>query len=225
MRRVFLFVLVLVPTMAAAQDHRWELTPTVGFRWGGTILIDAETNVISTGLHRVDLANGGEYGLRLGFLLSESLGLELMYSKELTEFKDKQGLFGEEPGSTTPPGATGTLNTDVENWQLGLTWTILKGSTRPYLVFAGGQTTITSETPLPKETAFTLALGAGVKVDLSKSLGLLFEVRHSRSDTDQDNTVTVEWEHIDCPQTCRYTYGYDDTFSQTSLTAGLIVEF
>lgn len=225
MRRAILFVLVLVPAMAFAQDHRWELTPTVGFRWGGTVLLEAETNVITTGLHKIDLANGGDFGLRLGFLMTKSLGLELMYSKELTEFKDKQGLFGEVPGSTTPPGATGTLNTEVAMWQLGLTWHLLQGKTRPYLVFAGGQTTIQSESPLPNETAVTFALGAGVKIELSSTLGLLFELRYSRSDTDTDNTVLVEWEHIDCPETCRYIYGYDDTFSQTSLAAGLIIAF
>lgn len=223
MRRAILFVLVFAPAVAFAQDHRWELTPTVGFRWGGTVLVDVNTH--KTGLFRVDLANGSDFGLRLGFLMTKSLGLELMYSKEFTEFRDNQGLFGEEPGGTTPPGATNTLNTNVSNWQLGLTWHLLKGKTRPYLVFAGGQTTISSDSPLPKETALTFALGGGVKIEMSEHLGLLFELRYSRSDTDPNNTVLVEWEHRDCPETCQYTYGYDDTFSQTSLAAGLIIGF
>lgn len=223
MRRAILFVLVLAPTMAFAQDHRWELTPTVGFRWGGTILL--EENAYQPGLYRVDLANGGDFGLRFGFLMTKRFGLELMYSKEFTELKDKQGLFGEEPGSTTPPGATGTLNTDVSTWELGLTWHILTGKTRPYLVLGVGQSTISSETPLPEETALTVGLGAGVKIEMSSHFGLLFELRYNRSDTDPENTVLVEWEHRDCDGTCQYTYGYDDTFSQTSLAAGLIIAF
>ena len=225
MRRLVLFVLVLAPVMVHAQDHRWELTPTVGWRMSGAIIIDAETNVITTGRHEVDFASGGEYGLRVGFLMSKSLGLEFMFSKQLSEFKDNQGLFGEEPGGTTPPGATGTLNTDVVNWQLGLTWELLHGNTRPYLVFAGGQTTIQTEAPLPEDTVLTLAIGAGVKVRMSDRLGLLFELRYSRSDTDDEKSAVVEWEHIDCPETCRYTYRYDETFEQTSLVAGLIVKF
>ena len=223
MRRAILFVLVLAPTVVFAQEHRWELTPTVGYRMGGTILL--EENAYQPGLYKVPLANGGEFGLRIGWLMSQSLELELMYSKQLTELKNNSGLFGEVPGGTIPSEATGTLDTDVSTWQLGLVWHILKGSTRPYLVFAAGQSTIESKTPLPKETALTLGLGAGVKIDLSSTLGLLFELRYLRSDTDEGNTVLVEWEHRDCVGTCQYIYGYDSVFSQTSLAAGLIIGF
>lgn len=223
MRRVLLFVLVFAPAVVFAQEHRWELTPTVGFRWGGTILL--EENAYQPGLYEVPLANNGEFGLRFGWLMSQSLELELMYSKQLTELKDNQGLFGEVPGGFIPEDAIGSLDTDVATWQLGLVWHILTGSTRPYLVFGAGQSTITSNTPLPDETALTLGLGAGVKIELSNTLGLMFELRYFRSDTDEGNTALLEWEHRDCEGTCQYLYGYDSSFSQTSLAAGLIIAF
>lgn len=226
MRRVILFVLMLAPAVAFAQDHRWELTPTVGLRWGGNLLLDENAYyTYLPGLYEVPLANNGEFGLRFGWLMSKSLELELMYSKQLTEFKDNHGLFGEVPGGFMPEDAMGPLDTDVATWQLGLVWHILTGHTRPYLVFGVGQSTITSVTPLPDETALTLGLGAGVKIDLSETLGLLFELRVMRSDTDEGNTVLLEWEYRDCVGTCQYTYGYGDTFSQGSLAVGLIIAF
>jgi hypothetical protein len=148
-----------------------------------------------------------------------------MYSHQFSELKDKDGLFGEEPGGTTPEGATGTLSTDVATWQLGLIWHLLRGDTRPYLVAAAGQSTVSSDTPLPDETATTYGLGAGVKIAMSSRLGMLFELRYNISDTDADNTRLVEWEHRDCVGTCQYTYGYDADFEQVSLLAGLIVKF
>jgi hypothetical protein len=148
-----------------------------------------------------------------------------MYSHQFSELRDKDGLFGEEPGSTTPIGVSDTLSTDVSTWQLGLTWHILKGSARPFITVAAGQSSITSDTPLPDETAVTYGLGAGVKVDMSSRLGFLVEVRYNRSDTDTDNTELVEWEHRDCEGTCEYTYGYENPFDQVSLVAGLIIMF
>lgn len=225
MRRAVFFVLALLPALAFAQDHRWELTPTVGYRWGGTVSLYAAAYDPEPRLYEVDLEKGGEVGLRLGLLVSRSFELELMYSRHFSELKDQDGLFGEEPGSTTPPGATETLSTDVATWQLGLVWHLLSGDTRPYLVLAAGQSSISSDTPLPDETATTYGLGVGVKVDMSSRLGMLFELRYNRSDTDADNTVLVEWEHRDCVGTCRYTYGYDADFDQVSLVAGLMIKF
>lgn len=225
MRRAIFFVLVLVPSVTLAQDHRLELTPTVGYRWGGTVIIDADAYLPEPRLFEVELATGGEVGLRLAFLVSRSLGLELMYSYRFSELRDKNGLFGEEPGGTTPIGAAEPLSTDVATWQLGLVWHVFTGPTRPYFVLAAGQSSITSDTPLPDETALTYGLGAGVKLDMSSRLGMLFELRYNRSNTDADNTRVVEWEHRDCEGTCRYIYGYDSSFEQLSLVAGLVVKF
>ncbi len=222
---LILFVLVWLPAETFAQDHRWELTPTLGYRWGGTITVDADAYEPAPRLVEINLETGGEFGLRLGVLLSRSFELELMYSFQSAELKDKDGLFGEEPGGTTPEGVTGTLDTDVATWQLGLTWHILTGSTRPFLTLAAGESSITSDTPLPDETALTYGLGAGVKIAMSSRLGMLFEVRYNRSDTDADNTRLVEWEHRDCEGTCRYLYGYGADFDQVSLVAGLIIMF
>jgi hypothetical protein len=173
----------------------------------------------------VNLATNGELGLRLAYLITPSLGLELMFSRQYTELKDNHGFFGEEPGGFVPAEATGVLDTDVSTWQLGVVWHFKEGPTRPYVLVAVGQSTIDSVTPLPDETAVTYGLGFGVKLEMSSSLGLLFEARFNRSETDQDNAAVLEWEHRDCVGTCSYTYRYDDTFSQSSLVAGLVIEF
>ena len=37
MRRLIVLVVVLFPALSMAQHSRFELTPTVGYRWGGGI--------------------------------------------------------------------------------------------------------------------------------------------------------------------------------------------
>ncbi len=223
MRRLMFFLVFIAPVAALAQEHRFELTPTVGYRWGGSVVL--EENAFQPGVYDVDLATNGELGLRLGYLLTPALGLELMFSWQDTELKDNHGFFGEEPGGTVPAEATGVLDTDVMTWQLGLVWHFMDGPTRPFVLIAAGQSMIDSKTPLPDETAFTYGLGAGVKIELSSRLGLLFEARFNRGETDEDNSALVEWEHRDCVGTCSYTYRYDTSFSQGSLVAGLIIAF
>lgn len=223
MRRLVFFMLLIAPVAAMAQEHRFELTPTVGYRWGGSVVL--EENAFQPGVYDVDLATNGELGLRLGYLLTPALGLELMFSWQDTELKDNHGFFGEEPGGLTPAEATGVLDTDVMTWQLGLVWHFMDGPTRPFVLIAAGQSMIDSKTPLPDETALTYGLGVGVKIELSSRLGLLLEARFNRGETDEDNSALVEWEHRDCVGTCSYTYRYDNSFSQGSLVAGLVIAF
>jgi opacity protein-like surface antigen len=223
MRRLVVLVTLVLPAMAAAQEHRWELTPTVGTRWGGSIVLEEEA--YKPGTYEVNFSNGGEFGLRLGYNLNPSFEIEAMISHQVTELRDNQGLFGEEPGGFYPQDVTGPLDTDVTSWQVGLLWHFMEGSTRPYLVVAAGQTRIDSDTPLPSDTAFSYGLGAGVKFDMSERLGLLIEARYIRTETDPDVSAAIEWESRDCVGVCRYDYRYDDSMSQTSLAVGLIIGF
>jgi opacity protein-like surface antigen len=223
MRTLIVLVALAVPMVASAQEHRWELTPTVGTRWGGSVVL--EEDAYKPGSYDVNFSNGGEFGLRLGYHLTPAFQLEVMVSHQTTEFRDNQGLFGEEPGGFLPQDVTGALDLEVTTWQVGLLWHLMEGSTRPYLVVAAGQSAIDSETPLPSDTALTFGLGAGVKFDLSDRLGLLLEARYNRSETDPDASATIQWEHRDCVGLCSYEYRYDDSMSQTSLVAGLVIGF
>ncbi len=223
MRRLIFFVLLIFPVAVSAQEHRFELTPTIGYRFGGSMIL--EENAFEPGVYEVDFATNGELGLRLGYLMTPALELELMFSRQYTEFKDNQGLFGEDPGGFIPVEATNYLDVDVTTWQLGLVWHLLQGPTRPYLLVAVGQSNIHSVTILPDETALVYGLGAGVKLEFNARLGLLLEARFNWGDTDPNNSAVLEWEHRDCVGTCSYTYRYDDAFDQASLVAGLIIKF
>jgi len=223
MRRLVFFIVLMVSVMASAQEGRFELTPTVGYRWGGSVVV--EENAFKPGVYDVDLATNGELGFRLGFLMTPALELELMFSWQDTELKDNKGLFGEDPAGFIPAEAAGVLDTDVTTWQLGLVWHLMDGPTRPYVLIAAGQSKIDSKTPLPDETALTYGLGVGVKMELSSRLGFLLEARFNRTDTDEGNSALLEWEHRDCTGTCSYVYRYDDSLSQGSLVAGLIISF
>jgi hypothetical protein len=223
MRRVILFVLLIIPVVASAQEYRFELTPTLGYRFGGSMVI--EENAFKPGIYEVDFATNGEWGLRLGYFMTPALELELMFSRQYTELKDNQGLFGEDPGGFIPVESTKALDTDVSTWQLGLVWHLMQGPTRPYVLVAAGQSKITSSTLLPDETAVVYGLGVGVKLDFTARFGLLIEGRYNWGDTDESNSASQEWEHRDCVGTCSYVYRYGDSFEQASLVAGLIINF
>ncbi len=225
MRRPGILILVLcsVAVTAAGQDHRFELTPTVGYRWGGNIVIDEDA--LRHGSFDVDLTGEAALGLRFGVFVSRSLELELMTSHVQSELKDDQGLFGEDPGWVYPPGATGQLDVNLFTWQVGLLWHLGSGTTRPYLLVAAGQTKVSPKTPLPDDTVLSLGLGGGVKTRLNDSLGLQFELRYMRNDTSPSVLTVEQLEHRDCTGTCTYTWRYDDTLSQMELSIGLVIAF
>ena len=225
MRRLaaVLFVLFGCVAAAGAQDHRFELTPTVGYRWGGSIVIDEDA--LEHRRFDVDLTGEAALGLRFGVLVSRSLEIELMTSYEQAELKDDQGLFGEEPGWVYPPNATGQVDVNLFTWQVGLVWHLMQGNTRPYLVVAAGQTKISPRFPLPDDTVLSLGLGGGVKTRLNDTLGLQFELRYIRNDTSPSVLTVEQLDHQDCTGSCTYTWRYDDGLDQFELGLGLVIRF
>ncbi len=225
MKRLAISCLVLagIALPAAAQQQRFELTPTVGYRWGGGIVIDEDA--LKHGRFDVDMTGEASLGLKFGFFVSRNFELELMAAFQQAELKDDQGLFGEDPGWVYPPGATGQLDVDVFTWQVGLLWHLLPGDTRPYLLVAAGQSRIDPRFPLPDDTVLSLGLGGGVKTRLSDRLGLRFELRYIRNDTSPSVLTVQQLEHRDCTGSCTYTWRYDDTLDQFELSLGLIVRF
>src|SRR5690349_20320118 len=100
-------LLVLVPTAVFAQEDDWrrrradrdrytprdnafELTPFVGYRWGGTIF--ADQNFLFG--EDVDVAPAANFGLSLGIPLGDSgMKLELMANRQASELETESGLF------------------------------------------------------------------------------------------------------------------------------------
>ncbi len=230
MRRILFAVTVLVPSLAAAQAGRVEITPTVGITRGGEIVVVDQA--FQNRQVNVNLANNGSFGLRLGVALSRRLELELLADRQNGQLKDNKGLFGETPGGFVPIMSSSVLDFDVTYYHLGLLWHFTPGPNGWYAVVSGGQTKIEPGSPLPSATRASWSAGLGVKVELNEFSSLRFEGRYFRTDTsDLPSAVqhfnTTTYPGKDCYDggPCTYTYRYADTLEQVQLSVGYVIRF
>jgi hypothetical protein len=150
---------VFLPALARA-DWGLELTPFAGFRFGGSF----EDN--TTGLD-LDVDEGESFGLILGFPASYESDYELFYSLQKTELQG-DGLFAGEP----------LFDLDIHYLHLGGTYLFPGEKVRPFASGGLGLTYFSPDRPgVDSEIYFSLSLGGGAKIPISKRLGLRFEGR------------------------------------------------
>jgi hypothetical protein len=215
-----LLILLPVPSIGLAQQYPVEITPMVGLRRAGGIQI--EERAIWHQDYDVRLSSSGIYGIMLDLRVSRGFFLEVLMSRQVGSFDDKDGLFGEEPGGFVEPGERDHLNVEVLHYHGGISWEFGRGWSREYLVAGAGVTRIEPTLPLPGEARPSFNVGGGVKVDLVKRLGLRIDARYYWVDTDEEIVVVEELEHRDCEGPCTYTYSYNPSFSQGEISLGLI---
>ena len=192
---------------APGPAYRVELTPTVGFRFGGTL--DGQQNdLFDTDL---EVANGAAYGVTLDIPLSPRTQLELLASRQPTELRFSRDLFGD---------ATDVADLDVSYYQLGLLWQWGDRRVSPFFVVGAGVATLSPDLPgASSESRFSASIGGGVKLFLAPNLGLRFEGRGFVSDFaggDRRRSGRCDSWNDDC-------YGND--FSQGQASIGLILAF
>ena len=222
MRRIVLVLAILSPLLASAQESRVQLTPTLGYNWGGDITI--EERAFRQRDFEVSVDGGGAYGLRLDIPLSDALWLQLFALREETQLDDGQGLFGEDPSFIVPPGTSGILDIDITYVHAGLMWQFLHGDYQPYIAASGGIGIIDPALSLETDEGVSASFGGGLKMTISERLGLLFDVRAFWIDTDRTVSSTDHFDHIDCTGPCTYTYRYPNEIIQTSMSLGLIIK-
>lgn len=151
--------LVLFPA-AARADWGVELTPFAGFRFGGSF----EDN--TTGLD-LDVDEGESFGLILGLQATQESDYELFYSFQKTELKG-EGVLSGEP----------LFDLDIHYLHLGGTYLFQGERVRPFISGGLGLTYFSPNGPgLDSEIDFSLSLGGGVKIPISKKVGLRLEGR------------------------------------------------
>jgi hypothetical protein len=215
---LFLVLLILIPTTAFAQrdrDDDWrnrryaprnnsfELTPFVGYRWGGTIFAD-QTFIFG---EDVDVASSANFGLNLGIPLGDSgMKLELMANRQSSELETEGGLF--EPENEV-------ADIDVTYLHAGLQFPF--GQSRnatPYFIVSAGLANLDPQiTGVSAENRFSASAGVGVKLPISNNLGIRLEGR---------GYFTALEEQDDCA-VCDYFYNED--FYQGEVNLGLVFSF
>ncbi len=212
--RSLLFLLLLLSTTSLfAQDwrrarrtpyeDRFELTPFIGYRWGGTIFAD-QTFVFTQDL---DVKNSANVGINLGIPLGQSgMKLELMANHQSSELETDRGLF--EP-------TAGVADIDITYLHAGLQIPFARSrNLTPYVVASAGIANLDPQLGgVSDETRFSASAGIGIKAPISNNLSFRFEGR---------GYYTALEDQSDC-RICDYYYNRD--FYQGEVNLGLVFSF
>ena len=215
---LFLLLLVLFPTTVFAQgdrDEDWrrrrsevrrdtfELTPFIGYRWGGTIF--ADRNFIFG--ENVEVEPSANFGASLGIPLGDSgFKLELLADRQSSDLELQSGLF--DPTTTV-------AEIDVTYLHAGLQIPFARSrNTTPYVVVSAGLANLDPQiSGVSAENRFSASAGIGVKTGITDNLAFKFEGR---------GFYTALEENDDC-FICDYTYNQD--FYQAEVNLGLVFSF
>lgn len=215
-----LLLLVALPTVVFAQDDDWrrrradrdrytprdnafELTPFVGYRWGGTIFAE-DTFLFGDD---VNVAPSANLGLSFGIPLGDSgMKLELMANRQSSELETESGLF--EPNNDV-------ADIDVTYLHAGLQFPFARSrNATPYAVVSAGLANLDPQgSGASSENRFSASAGIGVKIPMSQALSVKIEGRGYYTALEEDNDCSF----------CDYLYNRD--FYQGEVNLGLVFSF
>jgi hypothetical protein len=159
---VALFVLA-VSSPAGAQDTetRFEITPLAAYRVGGEFS-DTESDV------KLEVRESAAWGLTVNGKVKSNTEWEVLYSRQQTEV-DVADLGNEDAS---------LLDMDIDYLQVGGTYLFEGEKARPFIAMTVGASRFDPNFDgSSAKTLFSGSLGAGVKLQLSKRLGLRLEAR------------------------------------------------
>jgi len=153
-------LLLLLPS-AARAGREFEVTPSAGFRFGGTLSESTTGDVLTVG-------ESAGFGLTLGLRESPRTLYELVYRFQRTD------LIGEEGTGEAPP----RTDMDIHCLQIGSAYEFDQARIRPFISAGLGLTTLVpGGAGEDSSTNFSLSLGGGVKIPFTERTGLRLEGR------------------------------------------------
>ncbi|MFP5246857.1 MAG: outer membrane protein [Thermoanaerobaculia bacterium] len=216
---LLLLLLSLVATSAFAQDdddwrrrraprdtgryNAFEITPFVGYRWGGTIFAD-QTFLFG---EDVNVASSANFGVNFGIPLGDTgMKLELMANRQSSELETDSGLF--EPNDEI-------ADIDVTYLHAGLQIPFARSrNATPYVIVSGGIASLDPQVSgVSSENRFSASAGLGVKIPVSDVLSVRLEGRGYYTALEEEDDCTI----------CDYFYNED--FYQGEVNFGLAFSF
>jgi opacity protein-like surface antigen len=187
----------------APRDNAFELTPFVGYRWGGTIFAD-QTFIFG---QDVDVAPSANFGVNFALPLGDSgFKLELMANRQSSELETESGLF-------EPDNEVADIDVTYLHGGLQIPFARSRNAT-PYAVVSAGLAVLDPQVSgVSSENRFSASAGLGVKVPMSRNLSVRVEGR---------GYYTALEEQSDCTF-CDYFYNED--FFQGEVNLGLTFSF
>ncbi|HEX2644677.1 MAG TPA: outer membrane beta-barrel protein [Thermoanaerobaculia bacterium] len=197
---------LLLPAGAGAQVARFEITPTVGYRFNGDL--DVTDNGETLFDRNAEIEESAVYGVTVDVPLNQSWQLELLANRQDSSFIVDPGLF-------TPTQELGDVR--LSYYHVGLLYQWGLGQVNPFFTFSGGLARIEPEfSQLEAENRFSASIAGGVKIFLSRNVGLRLEGRgyYTNLDTTLDDDDDRFRDRSD-----------SDALYQGEASAGLIISF
>jgi opacity protein-like surface antigen len=162
-------VLLLAAGAADVQAQTIEITPLVGYRFGGSLEAAAPgTGGASETSRELEVDDAAAFGVHLGYRVGEG-EIELLYARQDSQLQTA-GLFTGVPA----------FDLALETWQLGGNYLFGEDDARvrPFVGVGLGLTRLLPEpSGLSDETRFSASFGAGVKLWLGRHFGIRLEGR------------------------------------------------
>ncbi len=216
MKRTLVALLLLFPGIILAQEANVEITPFIGYRWGGEI--DSVDSLFDVDL-KVESHNS--FGLLVDIPLTKHFQLELLADRQSTSMAEEGPLF-------SPDLNTINVDVDITYYQVGLLWQWDIRRVKAFVATGIGIAEIDPRFSLAKnEEKLSASLATGIKTQLSKHLGLRVEARGFWSDTASGWDWDWDWDwDEDCQPDC-WEGGWNGRIDllQAEISVGLIVSF
>lgn len=182
---------------------RFEVTPFLGYRGGGTFDIQGSAE-------DGDVSEHFSFGLALNYRVDTLSSYELFYSRQPTHVS-----LGAQPGA---------LDLDVEYLMIGGTQVIESMSAlQPYIVGLVGVGRFSLDAPdAQRETRFALSLGVGLRLHLRQQLDVRLETRGYLTFVDSGSSMFCR---ADATGSGCLFQGNGATFPQFELLAGVAWSF
>lgn len=186
MKYAFLPVLFFLLVPSGARAEGVEITPFLGLRFGEGF-IESDDTVVDLGLEE-----GSSFGVIVAFPRDEHGRIELTFSRQETQIEIDGFLTG-----------SPLLDVTVDYIHIGGYYQWGDERTHPFALLSLGLTRIDPESGFDTENDFSVGFGGGVRVDLSKRVGLRFEGRGfmslggTREAVFNNGMVTVVYEGAD----------------------------
>lgn len=217
MRKVIvLLVVMLIPASLFAQNEWWrnrqvnrdfnmfELTPFVGYRYGGTIYAD-QTSLFK---QNVDLESAANFGVNFAIPVGYSMKIELMVDRQNTHFTNGNALFA-------PNQRLGGI--DITYFQGGLQIPFaVSRAAQPYFAVSAGVANLDPRVSgASSSTRFAAGLGIGVKVPINRNVGIKIEERGFFTSLSNYGSRAYDY----------YGYNYNHDLYQGETNVGVFFKF
>jgi hypothetical protein len=212
-RLIFVLLLLIIPASLFAQDWRdgrrdryryyndnsFDITPFVGYTWGGTIY-SGQTNLFG---QTADVASSANIGVNLAIPIQPNgMKVELMIDHQATNFTTGNG-----GGLFDPTHRLGDL--DITYYHAGILVPFAQSyNITPYFIGSAGVAALDPRmNGVAVSTRFSASAGVGVKVPIQSHAGIRGEIRGFYTSLPNDTTCTL----------CNYTYNRDLFQGQANL--------